>query len=314
MTRDRILVVKHGALGDTIQALDAFHALRLHHPGAELVLMTAPAQAALARMIPWFDRLWLDDRPPAFRLGAWWAIRRRFLAEGFGRVYDLQCSARTARYFRMIPRRRRPEWVGAAPGCSHPNPDFSAGGLSNRAKMAAQLAAAGVPPPAPADLGWLTAPVGHLGLPGRYALLIPGCSPHLPWKRWPAECYGALARRLADRGLATVAVGTAADRDALDGMVAAAPGVLDLGGRTTLAELAAVARRAEAAVGNDTGATFLASSVGTPTLMLMSSHTDPAVSAPWGPGARWLKRDDLAELPVEAVEQALPLASGPAAG
>ena len=307
MALNRILVIKHGALGDLVQSLDACHALRQHHEGAELVLMTAPAHAALARAIPWFDRVWLDKRPPAYRLRAWWAVRQRFLAESFGRVYDLQCSSRTACYFRLLPRRRRPEWVGAAAGCSHPNPDFSGGGLSNRQKMAAQLASAGVPAPTRADLSWLTATVGHLQLPERFVLMVPGCSPHLPRKRWPAQRYGILARWLATRGIASVVVGTAADRDALDGVLAVAPTVMDLGDRTTLFELAEVARRAKAAVGNDTGATFLASAVGTPTLMLMSSHTDPLVSAPWGLGARWLKRDELSDLSTEEVERAVPL-------
>jgi ADP-heptose:LPS heptosyltransferase len=309
MARGRVLVIKHGALGDLIQALDAFQALRRYHATAELVLMTTPAYASLARAIPWFDRVWLDRRPRLHEVAAWWAIRQTFLAESFDRVYDLQCSARTARYYPMIPRRRRPEWVGAAPGCSHPNPDFS-NSPSNRQKMAAQLAVAGVPPPGPADLSWLTAPVQHLGLPQHYALLIPGCSPHLPHKRWPAERYGMLAQRLAGRGVTSVVVGTGVDRGAIDGVRAAAPGVVDLGGRTTLFELAAVARSAAFAVGNDTGATFLASAVGTPTLMLMSSHTDPRVSAPWGPDARWLKRDDLSDLSVEQVEQALPSSAG----
>ncbi len=303
----RILVIKHGALGDLIQAMDAFQALRRHHATAELVLMTSPAYAALAQAIPWFDRIWLDKRPRLHEISAWWAIRKTFAAESFNRVYDLQCSSRTVRYFQMLPRRQRPEWVGAAPGCSHPNPDFSRS-PSNRQKMAAQLAIAGVPAPEPADLSWLSAPVGHLGLPERFALLIPGCSPHLPHKRWPAQRYGLLAQRLAECGLAAVAVGTAVDRAAIDGVRAVAPGLVDLGGRTTLFELAAVARQAGVAVGNDTGATFLASAVGTPTLMLMSSHTDPLVSAPWGPGARWLKREDLSGLPVEDVERALPTA------
>ena len=288
--------------------MDAFQALRRHHAQVELVLMTSLPYAALARAIPWFDRVWLDRRPRLLDIGAWWAIRRSFLAENFDRVYDLQCSSRTARYFRMLPQ-RRPEWVGAAAGCSHPNPDFSRS-LSNRQRMAAQLAVAGVPAPQPANLSWLAAPIDDLDLPERFALLIPGCSPHLPHKRWPAQHYGLLAQRLARRGLAAVAVGTEVDRAAIDGVRATAPGVVDLGGRTTLFELAAVARRAALAVGNDTGATFLASAVGTPTLMLMSAHTDPLVSAPWGPDARWLKRDDLSALPVEDVEEALPLDVG----
>ncbi|MBV9785749.1 MAG: glycosyltransferase family 9 protein [Acidisphaera sp.] len=299
--RARILVIKHGALGDLVQSFDALQAIRRHHAAAELVLMTAPAHSGLARAMPWFDRIWLDERPKLLDVRRWWGIRRRFLAERFSRVYDLQCSARTAAYFRMLPPRRRPEWVGHAAGASHPNPDFSRGQYSNRAKMAAQLAVAGVPAPLPADLSWLDAPVDGFALPGRFVLLIPGCTPHLPHKRWPPAHYGALAIRLAAAGFAPVLLGTAADRDALDAIRQVAPEAIDLGGRTSLAELAALARRAVAVIGNDTGPTFLAAAAGARTLMLMSRHTDPTISAPWGRDAHWLKRDDLTELPVADV-------------
>ncbi|MGC8476848.1 MAG: glycosyltransferase family 9 protein [Acetobacteraceae bacterium] len=304
---EKVLVIKHGALGDLVQSFDALAAVRCHHRESELVLMTATEHAKLARLLPWPDRLWLDDRPPVWKPMSWWAIRRRFVEEGFRIVYDLQCSRRTGRYFRLIPRARRPLWVGAARGCSHPNPDFSAGGFSNRQKMAAQLATAGVPTPAPADLSWFDADVRGFDLPPRILLLIPGCSPHLPGKRWPTAHYAALARRCASLGLTPVLVGTAMDRDAIDAIRGAVPDAIDLGGRTTLAELAGVARRAEIVVGNDTGPTFLSAAVGAPTLMLMSAHTDPSTSAPAGPCARWLKCDDLAGLTVETVLAALPV-------
>ena len=172
--------------------------------------------------------------------------------------------------------------------------------------MAAQLATTGVPAPTPADLSWFDADVRGFGLPPRFLLLIPGCSPHLPKKRWPPEHYATLAKRSAASGVPPVLVGTAADREAIAIILAAVPDAIDLCGRTNLAELAGVARRAAYVVGNDTGPTFLAAAVGAPTLMLMSAHTDPRVSAPSGPCARWLKCDDLTALPAEAVIAALP--------
>lgn len=292
----RILVIKLGAFGDMVQALDSFAAIRAHHPADELTLMTTAPFAQLAEAMPWFGRVWTDRRAPWWRPDVDWARRGRFLTEGFARVYDLQCSARTARYRAVLPSARRPGWVGAAgPACA-----------SNRDKMAAQLASAGIGAPAPADLSWLDAPVGHLALPARFALLIPGGGPTKARKRWAPDRYGALAARLAAGGLASVLVGTAADREAIDGVRAVAPDAADLSGRTSYLQLAGVARRAALAVGNDTGATFLASALGAPTLMLMSAATDPVVSAPWGPGASWVRRDNLADLDVGEVEAALP--------
>ena len=286
----RILVIKLGALGDFIQALDALAAIRAHHPGDELTLMTTAPFEKLARASGWFDRIWIDVREPWWRPDVAWARRRRLLAERFARIYDLQCSPRTARYRALTT---AADWVCAA-GPAH---------ASNRAKIAAQLATRGIPEPPPADLAWLDADIGRFSLPPGYALLIPGCGPRKPAKRWAPARYGALARAL---GRPSVLVGTALDRDAIDAVRAVAPDAIDLGGRTSVFELAAVARRAAFAVGNDTGATFLASALGTPTLMLMCRETDPVVSAPWGPGAAWVRRDELKDLTLDAVLAALP--------
>ena len=43
---------------------------------------------------------------------------------------------------------------------------------------------------------FLHADIGHLALPDRYALLVPGSARHRPDKRWPAENYAALAGHL----------------------------------------------------------------------------------------------------------------------
>ncbi|MEJ0067905.1 MAG: hypothetical protein WDO24_03255 [Pseudomonadota bacterium] len=50
----------------------------------------------------------------------WWRLRRRLVAGRFERVYDLQTSTRSNRYFQLFPRRARPQWSGIARGCSQP--------------------------------------------------------------------------------------------------------------------------------------------------------------------------------------------------
>ena len=53
--KDKILVIKHGALGDIIQGLDAFASLRAGNPRAYITLMTSPGFVSMAKMMPWFD-------------------------------------------------------------------------------------------------------------------------------------------------------------------------------------------------------------------------------------------------------------------
>jgi ADP-heptose:LPS heptosyltransferase len=138
-------------------------------------------------------------------------------------------------------------------------------------------------------------------LPPSFVIFVPGCSPHRPEKRWPAENYAELARRLQSRGLAVVAVGTRADQDALRTLCRLAPSVLNLAGQTDFGQLAELARRALGVVGNDTGPVHLFAAVGAPTLVLYSGHSDPVVVRPNGPHVAWLQRDNLADLSVAEV-------------
>ena len=97
-------------------------------------------------------------------------------------------------------------------------------------------------------------------------------------------------------GRKVVIAGTAADREVADAVMNAAPGCVDLVGRTGLSDLATLFRHAGAVIGNDTGPTFIAARVGTPTLMLMGADTDSSMSAPVGARAGWLHEDRISKI------------------
>ena len=309
-----VLVIKLGALGDLVQAFDAFHDIRAHHRRERIVLLTTPPFAEIARRMPWFDEVWPQGRPRG--AGAALATLRlagRLRRRRFQRVYDLQCNDRTALYFHLLYGRHRPDWVGTVPGAAFRPAPPAPGRRHNAERMRAELAAAGLPEARPTDLAWLDADIARLALPPGFVLLIPGSSPTHPEKRWPAEGYAALGAALRARGLAVALAGTAADHAPIAEIKRRLPEAVDLMGRTTLLELAAVARQAAGCVGNDTGPVFLAAALGTPTLMLMSRRTNAEQSAPCGPDASWLQRDDLRDLSVEAVAAALRLRAAMAA-
>ena len=120
--RQNILIVKLGAFGNIILSLAAFAAIRQHHAEARISVLTSrPTRTGCGRF-PISTRCWSIRGP------AWWDLptaRRlgRMLADGhFSRVYDLQTSTRSSRYFRLFPAKHRPEWSGIAFGCSHAGP------------------------------------------------------------------------------------------------------------------------------------------------------------------------------------------------
>jgi ADP-heptose:LPS heptosyltransferase len=312
MASRTILVIKLGALGDLFLAMDAFQAIRAHHAGDRVCLLTRPAFAKFAAEFPWFDEVIVDPGASGLRLGRWLETRARLRAGGFARVYDLQCNDRTATYHWLLGPGRRPEWVGMAPGCSHPWPEYRTANLPVPERQLRMIASVGVARlDRPVELSWLDAPLDELLLPERFVLLVSGCAPHRLEKRWPAARYADLARLLADqRGLAAVAIGTAADQASIDELCAAAPGVVNLCGRTSLKQLGALARRALGVVGNDTGPIHITAAVGAPTLVVMSGQSDPVRMRPRGADVDVVQEANLADLSAERVLGSLRLRSG----
>lgn len=294
---DRILVIKLSALGDFVVGLGACQAIRRHHHDARITLLTTGPYAGLAEASGCFDQVWIDERPRVWEVTACLALARRLRAAGFDRVYDLQRSERTGWYFRLFAR-RKPEWIGIAPGASHryldpPSPTHIAD------RLAAMLALAGIETVRPPDLAFLSAEVARFGIRGRYALVAPGSSAHLVRKRWPSTHFAAVARWLTDRGIAPVLIRGPAEKDIAEAIVQACPETHNP--ETNLNDIVELARGAVCALGNDTGPMHLVAAANCPSLILFSGKNNPMLTSPRGSKVLSLREETLSQLPVEAV-------------
>ncbi len=301
MTGRHILVIKLGALGDFIQALGPMAAIRRHHADDRITLLTTKPFAGLAKKTGYFDDIMIDARPRWSRPDLWIAFRRDLLRGDFARVYDLQNNDRTAFYLRLFPRTRRPEWVGAAPGASHRNdsPQRTAGQAFDGHVQT--LALAGIGDVRIDDLAWMDEDTAGLDLRAPYVLLVPGSAPDRPEKRWPAAHYAELARLLVRSGYRPVLIGTAAEAGVTSQIAKLCPEALDLTGQTSLGQIAALARHAAGAIGNDTGPMHIIAPAGSPSLILFSRHSNPARHAPKGPQVKALQVQELSALTPETV-------------
>ncbi len=302
----RVLVIKHGALGDIMQALDAFASLRAGNPHAHIALMTSPVFLSLAKMMPWFDQVIVDPRAGLLNLAAAWRIRQYF-RQDWSVIVDMQCSRRTQNYFAHFALSNM-RWIGTAAGCSDPLPDLT--GVNNRDRMVKSAEIAGGILQNP-DMSWLVNGVAQtddravLINDRQYAVLIPGCSLAKPQKRWPAERFAEIGNELGSRGFEIVLVGTADDREAVNAVLAASPDAIDLCGKTNLVGLAQLLGGAAFVIGNDTGPMFLAARTGVPSLMIMGPDTDPTMSAPKGAAASWLQGAPISAISAAAAIGAL---------
>jgi ADP-heptose:LPS heptosyltransferase len=296
----RILVIKHGALGDFVLAMGPFKAIRRHHGDAHVTLLTTAPYAGLGGTCGYFDEVWVDSRPRFWNARAWLSLAMKLRRRRFDRVYDLQTSDRTALYYRLLAG-RRPEWSGVVRGCSHPHANPRRNAMHTVERQAEQLSVAGIADTPSMDLSWAKADVGRFALSGCYALLVPGGSAHRPEKRWPRTRFTALARHLAAEGLRPVLIGAAAERETLERIASNCGEALNLAGRTNFEEIVELARSAAIAVGNDTGPMHLIAAAGCPCVVLFSQASDPARTVPRGPSVEVLRRSSLADLPLDTV-------------
>jgi heptosyltransferase-1 len=103
-------------------------------------------------------------------------------------------------------------------------------------------------------------------------------------KNWPAEYFALLADRIYNRGIIPVVIGGIGDEYLLKRLIqhTNVP-LINLIGKTSLKQLAAIIRGADAFVGGDTGPMHLAAALGVSTVALMGP-TDPVRNGPYGAG------------------------------
>jgi heptosyltransferase I len=293
----RILLVKLSSFGDVLHALPTLEALRALYPLAHITWLVEAAYAPLLSGHPALDEVWVAPRlrPAEFFSGSNPATLRRLLrqlsARPFDLVVDLQGLLKSAVWVALAksPRKvgyNRTRELSYLPLTERVPPfDPEAHAVQRYLNLARYL---GAPP---------TLPVFRLGLDAEVDIsaLIPGAAhkplvvlhPGARWtsKLWPPASWARLAEWLSrDRGFCVALTGSAADRELVADIVrqSAAP-LLNLAGSTSLAELAAVLRRARLAVTTDTGAMHLAAALGTKVVALFGP-TAPWRTGPFGSG------------------------------
>ena len=323
----KVLVIKLSAVGDFVLAFPAFERIRAAHRDAKITLLTTPPFETLAQTSPFFDRVETDGRPRS--PGEWLELIMRLRRERYDRVYDLQNNDRTNLIHQML-RPFPPQWSGTAAGASLPHRNPARMSMHSLERHAEQLRDAGIWPDAPVaplsapppDLSWILnkakSPRPEAGRVARpLALLVQGSSAHRPEKRWPVESYARLGERLEARGFDVVIVGGLQESALAHVIQTRARRARDLTGRTDFAQIAWLGAKAAIAVGNDTGPLFIASVVGAPTLMLLSTReTEPDRMAPLGPDVGWVAGETIEAIGVDAALAALrlrPSAGGEAA-
>ena len=97
-----ILIIKHGSLGDLIQANGAIHDIKNSFKTSKVLLLTSRAYLELMSECPYIDGVILDKRLPRWNLFYLNDLKKLLAKYNFSHVFDLQNSKRTRFYKRHI--------------------------------------------------------------------------------------------------------------------------------------------------------------------------------------------------------------------
>jgi ADP-heptose:LPS heptosyltransferase len=306
--QQRILIIKHGALGDMIFAHGAFQAIRTFHAQDHIVLLTTPPYKTLAEAMSLFDEVWVEDRPrPLKNPIKCWKLFQRLAKGKFDRVYDLQKSKRTRFYLKIMQSffNPCPLWCSKHVGADFAYTDSHQNQLHIYDRHKKLLETAGIREVPTPHAEWLQSDIKQFQLPKKYFLFVPGCSPTQPHKRWPADRYGAIGNWLVDQGITPVIIGRSEEKEAILTIQKICPKAINLMNQTTLFDLGPLGRGAVGALGHDTGPMHIIAVTHCPSLLLFSYSSVPEHYAPRGFKTEVIQSNNLRDLSIDVVEENL---------
>lgn len=279
-----ILVIGPRWVGDMVMAQCLFTALRQRFPYAAIDVMAPGFTRPLIARMPEI-RDFIEDPFPRGRIG--FGERRGFGRQLRGRytdAYVMQGNWKSALipFFAAIPsrtgylkelrygllnnilpldktdkRKTAQMYFAMAGGGTYQNPKLSID-RNNQARLLAE----------------------HGLKQNSYIALMPGAE-FGPSKRWPPAHYAEFARSMMADGSDIVLLGSPKDQPVAGEIAAAAPGVIDLTGRTGLEDAVDLLAGARLAVTNDSGLMHIAAAVETPVLAIYGStspHNTPPLT------------------------------------
>jgi heptosyltransferase I len=296
---ERVCLIKPSSLGDVVHAFPVLAALRQRWPEAHFSWVVNRGLRGLLDGHPDLDEVIAFDRSKVKLTPGGLASLGAFLLDlrkrRFDLVIDLQGLLRSGIMARATGSPVRVGLDSAREGSRHfythrigsPGPEAHA---VDRLLKVAEAFGANVDRPlfevaiGPEDAAW--ALMVTKCLPGPRLAINVGAR----WltKRWPPEQFAVVGRKAVEqRGASLILVGAPEDRPLVDELKAALGSIntLDLCGRTTLPQLAALASEVDVFLSNDTGPLHLAAATGVKTVGVYTC-TSPARTGPYGPNAR----------------------------
>ncbi len=276
----KILVIRPGGIGDAVLLFPALKAIKIRFPQARVDVLCEKRNAGVIRLAEGIDAIYLYDR----KYDLLTCIRNGYDlvidTEQWHRLSAVVCSLTHAPTRIGFDTNERARLFTHRIPYSHDDYEvYSFLRLLEPLCPGTAVFDADAPFIDPGHIS-----ISHLPWPsgkeGAVVAIFPGAS--VPERRWGGDRFGEVAGALREKGHGIVVLGSAGDTDDARRIGKYAPESVDLTGRTSLGEAAAVMKRCGLLITADSGLMHLAYAVGTPTVSLFGS----GIEKKWAPRGR----------------------------
>ena len=183
-----ILIIKHGSLGDLIQANGAIQDIKNSFKTSKVLLLTTRAYLEFMSACPYIDGVLLDKRLPRWNLFYLNDLRNLLSRYNFSHVFDLQNSKRTKFYKKYIL--KKPIWSSSETSLNEGEKlsDFNEDSVLNRMEKQLKKSDIIIKNTKKINLTWSIKDISRnlkQYTNGEYILIFPFCSKKHIQKKWP---------------------------------------------------------------------------------------------------------------------------------
>ena len=270
-----ILIIKHGSLGDLIQANGAIKDIKEFYSNRKVFLLTSRPYSLFMSECPYIDGVIIDKKLPRWNLFYLYNLKKLLSKYQFSKVFDLQNSRRTRFYKNFILKNL--DWSSSLTTLEsgQSKKDFDDYPVLDRMEL--QLKKSSIPTNnvKNVDLSWAYEDLSKIikQYTNRdYILIFPFCSKKHQNKKWPCfkDLISQMRREYKNNYSVLVAPGP---NELTEAKELNANVVLDEGNPINIKMLISLIKGAKFIVSNDTGPAHIASHLKKNGLVLFGSHT-----------------------------------------
>ena len=298
-----ILIIKHGSLGDLIQANGAIQDIKNSFKTSKVLLLTSRAYLEFMSSCPYIDGVILDKRLPRWNLFYLRDLKKLLERYEFSHVFDLQNSNRTKFYKKYLL--KKPIWSSSETSLDDGEKlsDFNEDSVLTRIEKQLKKSNVPIKYTQAINLNWSIKDISRnlkQYTNGEYVLLFPFCSKKHVQKKWPyfSELIIKLKEFYKNRYPVLVAPGP---NEIDEAKRLNAKLVLDKNEPVNINFLVSLINSAKYIISNDTGPAHICSHLNKKGIALFGSHTPAKKVNVGNTNFKILTVNNLAELKVEDV-------------